>query len=346
MKETIKRRLSFTLKYLVGFFLLGWILWRVDRREMLLTFTHLSLPVLAAVFGMAVLNLAAQFYRWKYLIESASNHYQPKDLIPSFFAGFAFRLMVPGGHAEITKIFLLPGKKGGKVVAFGIEKFFQTYIKFILVLIALPIVFAEYRPILWSLAVIGIGAYFLLPFLLRTNFMKRFQEKDLKYNKIFLQTVIYSFAIFICLIIQYFLLINDVYLIGFLETTLAVIFIWGSGLLPISVSGLGVRENLAAFFLAKYAIPASAAVGISMFIFFINAIIPALVGVIFIYKRRKDLSDAKGTIKTVTKNLYRQGKQRFNSKRASGFPQQEKQLRNGAPPNDESTNTKVNQKDE
>ena len=93
-----------------------------------------------------------------------------------------------------------------------------------------------------------------------------------------------------------------------------MIFIWGSGLLPISVSGLGVRENLAVFFLAKYGIPAYAAVGASLFIFFINAIIPALIGLYFIIKRRHDLRDAEGTIKSVTKSIYEAGKQKLKGK--------------------------------
>jgi len=87
-------------------------------------------------------------------------------------------------------------------------------------------------------------------------------------------------------------------------------------LLPISVSGLGVRENLAVFFLAKYGVPAYAAVGASLFIFFINAILPALIGLVFVIKRRQDLRDAQGAIKSVTRSIYMAGKQRINGRRS------------------------------
>ena len=98
-----------------GLALLVWILSRIDRSQMITALTEVSIPVFFLIFILVFINLGSQFSRWKYLIESNSNHYDVRDLLPSFFAGFAFRLMIPGGHAEITKIFLMPGKKNGKI---------------------------------------------------------------------------------------------------------------------------------------------------------------------------------------------------------------------------------------
>lgn len=317
MKDFIKKRVSFLFKYIIGFVLLFWILSRVDRAQMIDAISNIHFLVLISLLALAVINVGVQFLRWKYLVESHSDHYDKKDLLPSFFAGFAFRLMIPGGHAEITKVFLLPGKKRGKVVAFGIEKYFQTYIKLILVLITIPLVFPEYRMVLWIAAAIAMGSYFFLPMIFKHSLMKKLQEKTVNYHKIFILTLLYSIAIFCLLIYQYYVLLNDFNAIDFFDTSISVIFIWGSGLIPISVSGLGVRENLAAFFLAKYGVPPYAAVGASLFIFFINAIVPALIGLYFIIKRRHDLRDAEGTIKSVTKTIYQAGKQKLNGKRTA-----------------------------
>lgn len=304
MKTIIKERLLFVFKYLTGLVLLLWILSRVDRREMILAITRISWPVLLALLGMVFLNIGMQFARWKYLVESNSRHFRTQDLIPSFFAGFAFRLMIPGGHAEITKIFLLPGKKNGKVFAFGIEKFFQTFIKLILVLITLPLIFPELRLYLWSSAGIVVFSYFFLPRLLKNDFFKRFQEREVHYPRIFFRTLIFSLSVFFCLTVEYYLLLNEIKTIDLISTALVVIFIWSSGLIPISISGLGVRENLAVFFLVQYDVPGYAAVGISLFLFFLNGIIPALIGVYFILTRRHHLKDAGGAIKSVTQRFY------------------------------------------
>jgi uncharacterized membrane protein YbhN (UPF0104 family) len=303
MKSFIKERILFIFKYLTGLALLVWILSRVDRSQIFATLTEVSIPVFLLIFLLVIINLGSQFSRWKYLIESNSNHYDTRDLLPSFFAGFAFRLMIPGGHAEISKIFLMPGKKNGKIFAFGIEKFFQTFIKLLLVLVALPLVFPDLKIYFWSLTIVVIAAYFIIPRVLKFSFFSRMQEREVHYPKIFLRTLVYSIAVFICMTLQYYLLINQVHEIGLGPTALVVIFILGAGLLPISVSGLGVRENLAVFFLAQYAIPGSTAVGFSLLVFVLNAIIPALVGVYFIMAKRQHLKDARGALSSVKHRL-------------------------------------------
>ena len=308
MKEMIKNRLLFVLKYIIGLSLLGWIIWRFDFGQIIKSISGIHFITLVLVLMMTVLNLTIQFRRWRFLIGRHSADYSEKDLLPAFFAGFALRLMIPGGHAEITKIFMLPGKKSGKVVAFTLEKYFETYFKFMLILIALPLVFAEYKTVLWPLAVLGIVFYFFLPRLLSLSFFERFHEKDLNYRQIFFFTLLFSISIFISLIIQYYILLNDSAAIGIEQTALVVVFIWGAGLIPISISGLGVRENLAAYFLAFYGIAAETAVAAAFFIFVTNIILPALIGAFFIYKKRKTLGTAGKEIKQVTKNIYQQYK--------------------------------------
>lgn len=314
MREQIKKKLVFMLKYLVGFALLIWLLLQIDRKQMLMALVTIPVDVILPVLLIAGLNLTGQFLRWKFLVEKHSNHYQKSDLIPSFFAGFTFRMMLPGGHAEITKIFLLPGQKRGKIVAFGIEKFFQTYIKFVFVALALPLVFPQYRLFSWTIAGLAMAVYFFLPPLFRLSYLKQWQEKEINYNYIFIRTLFYSLAIFVCLIAQYYIVLNEFHYIGLTDSILAVIFIWGSGLLPITISGLGVRENIAVFFLIRHGIPAFAAVAASLLIFFINSVIPALIGLFFIYKRRKDLNDAPAALRMATKTIYESGKQRINGK--------------------------------
>lgn len=314
MREILTQRILFAIKYIVGLLLLAWILAYVDRKQMLATIMDLKLSVVLFVIALAFLSLAAQYYRWKYLVKSNSSHFRASDLIPSFLAGFAFRMMLPGGHAEITKIFLLPGKKGGKVVAFGIEKFFQTYIKIILASLAFPLVFPEYRFILWGLSGLLLMTYFLFPRMMQKAYFKKYQEKEVNYHRLFFRTLIFSMAIFGGLIFQYYFLLNSVHEIGLYETALSVIFIWGAGLLPISVSGLGVREALSVFFFGKYGIPGSSAVGLSLFLFFMNAILPALAGIYYIIKRRNDLREAGGVFKLAAKKAIGSGKNRFISK--------------------------------
>ncbi len=314
MREQFKQKAAFVLKYLVGFALLFWILARIDRQQMVETLLKIRWQTLFIVLLVAFFNLLIQFLRWKYLVEQQSNDYRKKDLIPSFFAGFTFRLLLPGGHAEISKVFLLPGKKSGKVMAFAIEKFFQTYVKTVLVLGGLPFLFPRFRTIFWAILLLVLGVYPFLPRLMRSRLFRKFQEKEANYHPIFFRAFVYSLGVFASLILQYYVVINDAHRISFVHTLLTVIYIWGAGLIPVSISGLGVRENIAAYMLQRYGIPASSAVGLALLIFFINAIVPALIGVYFVYRRQHHFKEAKDTLRNVSQRLYNKGKKNVGKK--------------------------------
>lgn len=317
MRDVIKDKLIFFLKYIVGLLLLIWILSRVDRQSLIETFLSLRIVDLAIIILLAIINLSFQFNLWKILIESHSQHFNLKDLLPSFFAGFAFRLMIPGGHAEISKIFLLPGRKRGKAIAFGLEKGFQTFVKILLVLIAIPMVFPEYKVVLWISAIVIILAIIITPFLLKKENVQKHLEKNVSYTRIFLLSSVYTTPIFLCLVYQYFYLLNISFDISFFQISIVTVFIWGAGLIPISISGLGVRENLSVFFLAQFGIPGYTAVTISLLVFFINAIIPAVIGVFIIIRRKHDLTGAGSEIKAITKSVYQRGKTRFSDKKGN-----------------------------
>ena len=289
---------------MIGLLILGWLLWRFDLRQIARSVLTFSPAAISATIFFSMVNLSLQFYRWYYLIRHHSDHYEKSDLLPSFFAGFAFRLMIPGGHAEISKIFLIPGKKTGKVFAFGLEKYFETYIKIIFILLALPMVFNEYRFWLWPGALTGIIFYFFLPSVMKKGILGKYQEKEVNYNRVFSRALLFSLSVFVCLVAQYHILLNDTHTIGVTDTILTAVFIWGAGLIPISVSGLGVREGFAVYFLGRQGIGAPIAVGVSLFVFSLNVLLPAFIGVIFIYRRRKYLKEAGVNIKKATKTIY------------------------------------------
>lgn len=302
MQQALKNKLIYLIKISIGFILVIWILSHVDRQKVLSYFLSLDLFTLLLILVLSVITITVQFLRWRYLVTSNSVSFEYKDIIPSFFAGYSFRLMIPGGHAEISKIFLLPGKKRGKAVAVGMEKFFQTYIKLVMILVALSFSFPHYNIFFYP----SIGILILLLFFFpKIKLLKKLQEKEVNNLVVFGNTLFYSLIIFFIMVIQYFILLNQVNSITFTETMHTVVYLWGSGIVPISISGLGVREGLSVYFLNFYGIIPAHAVATSLFLFFLNTIIPALIGVYFIYKKRQHLSDMKDTLKS-TRSLWRE----------------------------------------
>ena len=300
MKQVFKNKLIYLLKFSIGIILIIWILSHVDRQKVLDYFLSLDLFTLFLILVLSVITITVQFLRWRYLVTSNSVSFEYKDIIPSFFAGYSFRLMIPGGHAEISKIFLLPGKKRGKAIAVGMEKFFQTYIKLVMIFVALSFSFPNYNIYFYP----SIGILILLLFFLpKIKWLKKLQEKEVNNLVVFGNTLFYSLIIFFIMVIQYFILLNLVNSIQFTETMHTVVYLWGSGIVPISISGLGVREGLAVYFLNFYGIYPAHAVATSLFLFFLNTIIPALIGVYFIYQKRQHLKDMKDTLKS-TRSLW------------------------------------------
>jgi hypothetical protein len=217
------------------------------------------------------------------------------DLLPSFFSGYAFRLLIPGGHAEFSKIFLLPGKKRGKMLAFGMEKYAQALIKIFALLIVLPFNFPDFKVYsILCLFLLMIG-YLLFP---KIPIIKTFQEKDFHYHRVIGMNIIFAAEIFAIMGLQYYLLLNEVDSISLSATYHTSVYLWSAGMVPVSVSGLGIREGLAVYFFKFYNVSAAHAVATSLFLFTINTIIPALVGVFYIYKNRAYFGEIKDSVKS------------------------------------------------
>ncbi len=287
-----KNILLYILKMIIGLALVVWILSRIDMGEFTGYFLSLDISMLLLIIPLSGLSLYIQYLRWRYMVSNYSDHFDFKDLIPSFFAGFTFRLLIPGGHAELSKVLLLPGQKRGKVVAFGMERIFQTMIKIMLSVWLLTIHFPQYYYIYIIISIIVIAGYIFIP---QFSMLKSLYEKPVNYNRIFIWSVVFSAGVYAVMVIQYYILLVTTFPISFSSTAYTVVFLWSAGVIPISISGLGVREGLAVYFFNLYGVPGAYAVATSLFLFVLNAIIPALIGLYYIYQKRKYLKDVRST---------------------------------------------------
>ena len=295
MESRIKQKIIYVAQICIGLALVIWILKQVDREQFIEYFKSLSLVSLVIIPALSCIGLYIQFRRWKYLVERYSKHFNLRDLLPSFFAGFTFRLLIPGGHAEFSKIFLLPGKKRGKVLAFGMEKFAQALIKIFALLIVLPLTFPDFKIYSIFILLLLVIGYFLFP---RIPVLKNLQEKDVNYHRVIGMNLVFALGIFIIMGLQYYLLLNQVDSVSLLATYHTSVYLWSAGLVPISVSGLGVREGFAVYFFNFYGVSAAHAVATSLFLFTVNTIFPALVGAYYIYRNRAYFGELKDSIKS------------------------------------------------
>jgi len=233
MKLSVKKKILYFAKLGLGIGLVAWIMLLVDLQVFFEYFQQLTIYTVLLIGFITLLSLYLQYLRWRYLLYCNSNSIAKGDLIPSFFAGFSFRLMLPGGHAEVSKIVLLQGKKNGKVLAFGLEKLFQTFIKLFLVFTVLPFAFPRLTLYCIGVLIILTSATLFVP---KLRIFRRFQEKKTNYYAMLTWTLILSLLMFILMVSQYYILINTVNSIAIWPTTLTSIYLWGSGMIPISIA--------------------------------------------------------------------------------------------------------------
>jgi len=118
--------------------------------------------------------------------------------------------------------------------------------------------------------------------------VKVFRKIDKKYaTKMF----VISFLFYFCFLIQYALLVS-----AFSNNNEFLDYLWAGNLMmfaktiipPISIGELGIREGASVFFIKQFGESASTGFNASIFLFFINVLVPALMGLTLLLKKNDD----------------------------------------------------------
>jgi hypothetical protein len=118
--------------------------------------------------------------------------------------------------------------------------------------------------------------------------VKIFRKLDKKYStKMFLV----SFSFYLCFLVQYSLLVA-----AFSNHNQFWNYLWAGNLMmfaktiipPISLGELGIREGASVFFITQLGESASTGFNASIFLFFINVLIPSLIGLTLLIKKNND----------------------------------------------------------
>jgi len=282
----MKQKIIYLVKLLVGVLLVIWILNQIDQKQFIEYFRHIGLREFIYISVLGLAGLFLQYERWKYLVRNNSGEYEHRDLFPSFLAGFTLRLMIPGGHAEWSKAFLMSGRKRGKIIAVGMEKILPAFFKIIMLGLVIPFSFPQYKVLGIAVVVLTVLVYFLM---LRLNLLRSLLEKPISTHRLFIVTSLQSGGIFLLSAAQYYVLLNQDYSLSFLNSMHATVYLWAAGVFPFSLSGLGIREGLAVYFFSLSGVSSADAVATSLFLFALNSVVPALFGIYYLYKNRQNL---------------------------------------------------------
>ena len=285
--EKVKKRISFIIKIVISLIILIFIYSKIDVQMFWVNLTQLSIFTIFILLVTSILKHITQGLNWYYAL-SINPKYKPTtyDIIKSYLIGVSLGFVLPGGHATYGKMYFIKNSKKATFVSVLIEKFFQTWGNLFYASIATFFYFKNLDMSL-RLLIFFIVTFSPLILLLIIYLIPRFRVHIPVLKKIF-PKIILSQMIYIPLsVIQYWLILKSFTGITFIQSCISTTLILSSNVIPITFSGLGLREYFAIKVLAQYGITNTSAVTAALIIFFINSVLPALVGVGYIIQHKK-----------------------------------------------------------
>lgn len=226
-------------------------------------------------FLLLPLNLFIQFLRWKFLVVLSNENVPNREIIKSILYSFSYSIFTPARLGEIGRAFHIPNSKKDELVILAFfEKFFafgslllfgflslgifKTYLFFIIVILIIFIL---------------VESKMIVKFI---PFIQRYKRviRRVKISKIFSISIIFVFIY----IFQFFLVLNAFHIVQFFKSFFMISIVMFFNSLPITLSGLGIRELLSVYFFKDLGISPASAASASLIIFFINILIPTFVG--------------------------------------------------------------------
>lgn len=287
--EKVKKRISFILKILVSLVILTFIYSKVDFPAFWDNITQLSLFTIFILLITSILKHITQGLNWYYAL-SINPKYKPSsyEIFKSYLIGISLGFVLPGGHATYGKMYFIENSKKATFVSVLIEKFFQTWGNLFYASIAAIFYFTNIA-LLLRLSIAFIITFSPLVLLLITYLIPKYRVHIPVLKKVFPKIVLSQMIYIPLTVIQYWIILISFTNITFIQSCISTPLILSSNVIPITFSGLGLREYFSVKVLSQYGTNTTSAVSVALIIFFINIFIPALVGVGYImqHKRKK-----------------------------------------------------------
>jgi len=247
---------------------LGWI------------FNSMSLARILFLCAIILSNWAIQVIRWGIILKGQSEIVNWCETVKSFFIGYTFRLMIPGGYAEFMKIYYLNGKRRLGFRAYLVELFSVMLTQIILLVWAGLGLFPHQQWIFIGIGIVTLGTCVGLPYLRKIKFVRKYLTDQPVQRSLILKSGFLTGISLILISSQYQYILNWAGSISWGAAARSVIFILCSNSVPFTFSGLGVRENVSVYLFGLFGITAPVAVATSLFVFITNFLIPAFIGLV------------------------------------------------------------------
>lgn len=259
--------------------------------------------------GLVLVNIALQYFKWKITVNSVLEINDSKKILSSLLQGLAAAVFTPARLGEYVGRALPFADKSFLQVTLAtlVDKFFSILIVVIFgslsTIYFIHSFYGVFEFITISLLIIVMILFYLLFLLLFSesfwdNFLfnrisqsKRFgkyykkievlKKLDNKYKS---KMLLLSFLFYLCIIVQYSILV-----MAFSYNQNFIAYMWVGNLImftktiipPFTLGELGIRESASIYFIQRIGEDSNVGFNASIFLFLINIIIPAIIGIIY-----------------------------------------------------------------
>lgn len=269
------------------------IVWRVRFADLRAAFRNLEMGNLfIALFCLLVL-LFLRAHKWHGLMAAAGNGHLRQSL-RSLFGGFALGLITPGRLGELGRCVFVRENERAQVALLTVFDRLLDYWALLTSVVA-SLFFLVPRPA----AVFAVAVWLaLLPtvmgFPALVSYLSKLARTSRHFHGHFTETAvemprvqtprfaILALAAMWAELASFFFLLRAFFPTGFTTVLATYPYIVLAGGLPVSFSGVGVREGAAALLLSRYAVPAGAAVDASLLWFVLAMLLPAALSVLWL----------------------------------------------------------------
>lgn len=279
----------------------------IDYDQIISAINEANLLMIGLVLILGVVNIGLQYIKWRITCNEVLEVKDNSKIFRSLFFGFSAGIITPlrigeyfGRGIEFRDKSLVQ-----VTVATLVDKFFPLLMVASIGSVSSLLFIYYYHNVsiylVLSLFVLIFSFFYLLLMLLVSNRfwnsllfsrlntssrvrsfldkLKIFENLDKRY---FYKMIVISFLFYSCFLIQYALLA-----MAFSNHFKFINYLWAANLImfsktiipPVSIGELGIREGVSIYFLTQMGESASVGFNASIFLFIINLLIPALIGV-------------------------------------------------------------------
>ena len=308
-----KKILSILLRISVSIILLIFLFKfnKIDIHLLLVNIKSADKHLLLLAFFIFLFNYILCLYRWKMLLKAADIHLPFKRIIVSFSGGIFFSLFLPstiGGDLARSIDLATHTKRPREVVATVLLDRLSGYVGLVIIVLCSLFLgwrFVQYPSVLLSVIIITVVLIVILAILFNNFLFSKVNKlldspgagkiresiKNLHeeihvfrhYKKVILNNLLMSLVIQAITPITFYITalslgINKEIIYFFIFLPIIGVIT----LLPISIGGLGVRENMTVLFFAQAGINQNSAVAMSLLNFFFILVYGAIGGLIYV----------------------------------------------------------------